>query len=82
MRADYGLTERRPASIWRLCFALGSLLVFALIAMGYATQQMADLLGYPAWLGRPVLGRWYWPWSILIWAQHVTLVEGSEPIIT
>lgn len=82
MRADYGLTERRPASVWRLCFALGTLSAFAMIAMGYATQQMAALLGYPAWLGSPVHDRWYWPWSILIWAQHVTLVDGSEPIIT
>lgn len=81
MPSSYGLGRRqgKRSLRWLLPFLLAG--ISGLVSLGYATQRVAGLLDYQAWLGDPVWGRFYWPWSIVGWWENLnTLSEVLDPI--
>ncbi|WP_432737331.1 type IV secretory system conjugative DNA transfer family protein [Maridesulfovibrio sp. FT414] len=81
MKNSYGLGEKTGRGRTGLYYLIFMLLV-ALAAMGYATQQTAELYGYHKTLGAPVYGHLYWPWMIILWLPKLEHGSGLSSIIS
>ncbi|MBQ4133808.1 MAG: type IV secretory system conjugative DNA transfer family protein [Desulfovibrionaceae bacterium] len=76
---EYGLAARKkgwqPELIWLYPVFV---VMLGLVAMGWATRQIAVLYGYHPALGEPLAafgGYWYWPWSVFFWE-----LPASQPV--
>lgn len=78
-KQNYGLdTQTKTTPRW--AFPLGLLLLCLLLATGYATQRIAELLNYHPWLGEPVWNHYYWPWAVFSWWPHLDS-EAFDPVV-
>ncbi|WP_319764071.1 type IV secretory system conjugative DNA transfer family protein [Maridesulfovibrio sp.] len=66
MNNEYGLGTKKKKTKTGLLYLIFTILL-ALIAMGYATQNTAELYGYHKALGPTAYKQFYWPWMILVW---------------
>ena len=77
----YGLGKKKGHR-WSGLFYLIFLLMLGCLAMGYATQNAADLYGHHQALGKTAYGKFYWPWMILHWVKIVQPSKELDHIIS
>ncbi|WP_419783935.1 type IV secretory system conjugative DNA transfer family protein [Maridesulfovibrio sp.] len=77
----YGLGKKKGRR-WSGLFYLIFLLMLACLAMGYATQNAAELYGHHQALGKTAYGQFYWPWMILHWVKIVQPSKELDHIIS
>lgn len=70
MKNAYGLGKKGKRS-WTGLIYLTFTILLALVAMGYATQNTAELYGHHKALGQTVYENYYWPWMIFFWIQKL-----------
>jgi type IV secretion system protein VirD4 len=70
MKNEYGLGKKYKRS-WSGLIYLTFTMLLSLVAMGYATQNTAELYGYHKALGPTAYKQFYWPWMIFFWFQKL-----------
>ncbi|WP_320008135.1 type IV secretory system conjugative DNA transfer family protein [Maridesulfovibrio sp.] len=70
MNTQYGLGKKKKKAWTGLMYMVFTVLL-AFFAMGYATQNAAELYGYHKALGPTAYKQFYWPWMIFFWIQFL-----------
>ncbi len=81
MNNQYGLGKKKKKTKVGLIY-LTFTIILAFFAMGYATQNTAELYGYHKALGPTAYKQFYWPWMILLWVQKLEPNKLLEAVIT
>lgn len=81
MKNAYGLGKKGKRS-WTGLIYLTFTILLALVAMGYATQNTAELYGHHKALGQTVYENYYWPWMICFWIQKLEPHKLLDVIIS
>ncbi|NDV23133.1 type IV secretory system conjugative DNA transfer family protein [Desulfovibrio sp. JC022] len=79
-RNVYGLGNKAASKSW--IYHLAIMFVIALVAMGYATQQIAELFNYHKDLGLSVYRNFYWPWMFFSWLPLLPSGQYLDKIIS